>query len=339
MSNDPHNPFETFTPITVKVSNFTDYYQAVGEMGGYLAAPFLQDVQDVMENARNGLQHISYGTDNLPMSFLEGAQVALALEQNLAYFQAFYSDLVTGLTCIADAAEVVGNLYHNTDIISSTLADFGPAQSDLLGSQATVDNVDWAFADYGAATPTMDAWVHTAKDGAVADGAGGPSGPMSASGDISKATGYSHDQSPDGRYQVQTYTFPDGSRMQVFREPDGTQVIMYGPDGKVIGGNSDLTTDNPDGTYTVTRTQQTGNDQSGTRVTVEITYNTDGSETINTQTSYWDPTLKEQGNPDTVSSADHPAVTTDDIQHIAAPQGPTRPPGDYQGPVQQEING
>ena len=327
---DGHDPFAPMQPITTHIDTFGEYSSNLAAIAGEAAAPFLKAVGDMAE-----LPEAAFGKTLVPGDLAvepvrEGAYVQFELAQNLNALRQLFSDACSGIGCIADAAQVVANMYEQTDNVSSMV--FGMLGIDPLASPASATNVDWAFADPWATAPTnVPSWL---TNGTVAEAQTKAQAnlPMSATGDLSKATKVEAYPSDPG-HVFDVYTFPDGSKLEVTRTIDGTFVSAYDQNGNLISHTGDQTQYDASGQRRVTTVRMNGDENQGTRVTTVAVLNTDGSETITTTTEIW-------GNGITSNDGHTPATLDHTAWHetvvtIEPGSGPPTDGTHRMGPVEQ----
>lgn len=241
-------------------------------------------------------------------TIFEIANMANQCSQNASQFRQFVSDLTTGCSNIANAAQVIADSYAGTD----------------LNSAATLDAVDFAFGDAGAPRPSGLPSQVSGKTQLDTEIQAGAQQPLATSADPNDpgATAVSHSENREG---YTTYTYADGSSIVV--APNG-DVSTYGAPDKngvmpTISSTTTWTTTNSDKSTTTTSlqtTQTTGADGK----TKEVTQQT-------TETTEPDGTVHVTIDPDT--SSDKDTVITQDV--APPPDAPTKSSDD---PVTRDLN-
>jgi hypothetical protein len=268
-----------YAPVNVPVTSFSGYSMSVSLLGVSSEGYLQQALAQVGTDALNGFQGV-HGPYANPAAgaFPEGQIMYFFVNQRFKDHQAFLNDLRTGLTCIGDAAQVIGNLYHNTDETSA-----GPFSTPTLDSQADVNAVNFAFAAPGATTPAgTQSWAYSG--GTYQDqNAGGSYGPMSADPTATPVRVQTY-----GEAGGTTEYFSDGSYRVVRQTLDGDVVTYYDAKGNAMGSTGKGETLNPDGTLgSQTQTQTWGDATTGGSQKTVITYNANGSVTVTTTTNSW----------------------------------------------------
>jgi hypothetical protein len=307
-----------YQPVNAPVTSFFSYYMNVSLIGPQAEGPFEQAIGQVPQLAINGFSGASgYYANPRAGTFAEGAIMRFFVEQRLADHQAFFKDLSTGLMCIADAANVIGNLYHNTDATSAIGLGSG---TQMLDSQAGVDAVNFAFANPGATAPAgTQSWAYSG--GTVANQNTGLTGPMSSDPTATPTRVFT-----GGEHGGTILYFSDGSTRTVRETADGIVVTTYDAKGNAISSNNNAESLNPDGTLqSQTQTQTAGDAKNGSSQTTTVTYNTDGSVTITTTTDAW--YTDAQGK--LVHPTGYPQTDVQTVQENPSGQG-----SHYVGPLQ-----
>lgn len=237
----------------------------------------------------------------------EIANMANQCSLNASQFRQFVTDLQTGCSNIANAAQVIADAYSGTD----------------LNSAATLDAVDFAFGDAGAPRPSGLPSRVSGKTQLDTEVQTGGQQPLATSADPNDpgATAVSHSENREG---YTTYTYADGSSIVV--APNG-DVSTYGaPDknGMLPTINSTTTWTTTNNGYTTTTSTQTTQATDADGKTKEVTQET-------TETTDPDGTVHITIDPDT--STDKDTVITQDVAPPA--DTPTKHSND---PVTRDLN-
>ena len=266
----------SYQPVQVDVSDLFSYYQTMSMDVGLKVA---SDVSPVMlpmpEMVSNGLLGQGSKNTNIVGNLPEATNIANIVSGYQNQFQQFLADVSKGITCIANAAAVIGEMYRNGDAENS----------------ANLNDVMFAFADPGATKPSGFPAGANTKTLADQQAAAGASNQPQALGDESQATQVINPVSG-----VTIYLFADGSSKQIVTTTiDGkttsttsiysggnvlstqTQETYTDSKGNTVRTISQSPGDNPKAVGTSTTTMST--DKSGTTTITTSTVTKDGTKT------------------------------------------------------------
>jgi hypothetical protein len=266
-SGAPSDAYQSFaTDVSVKVTDLVSYFWEMQSLQGQVRLNSMQALAPMQEMIAQGL---STPMDNniLP----EAVYAAQMLTDRLSDFENFFNDVGNGIRDMGSAAAVIGEMYQNAD-------------SD---SAATIDAVDFAFADPTASAPPRFRKVTTWSEADMAA--------MRASGGMAMASTDAYDNMakvestgdewlrlgyPDGSSKeivsyVQTPTAPGQSTAFV------TTTTVYGSDGNLLSATttSQYTTDNGAGQVR-SQTVTEGDSRNGQSSTTTTSTAADGTVTV-----------------------------------------------------------
>jgi hypothetical protein len=275
----------SYQPVQVDVTSLFDYYnQMTMQVGLRVASDVSPAMLPMAGMVSNGLLGQGSKNVNIVGNLPEATNIANILTGYQSQFQQFLGDVSKGITCIANAAAVIGEMYRNGDAENS----------------ANLNDVMFAFADPGATKPKDFPAGANTKTIADQEAANGTSNQPQALGDESSATQVINPVSG-----VTIYFFADGSSKQITTTTiDGkttTTTSIYA-NGAVVSTQTQATYKDSQGNTVRTISQSPGDNPKavGTSTTT-MTTDKNGTTTIQTSTVGADGKTKDSA-PTTVSS-------------------------------------
>ncbi len=292
------SPLDGGPEISVDLPNLVDYYMKMMGLSTSVLGEFAKTVQNMTEFSRSGL--MAQGKDGVSQ-LPEAAYMANLLDGRVDVFRQFFSDVETGLRSIGGAAVIVAEMYGTTD----------------KDSAANIDAIDFAFGDlskrpahfrYGTQTSSDLAWQQQQASGANSMALSAPDN--LAVSTVHPAPGVSVLTFADGSKRVVQTTSS--------KNPDApfdtnTTTTYYAPpaagktQGAVISSQSKTVSHGYDGSTTTTLVDDNGDAKNGSTNTHTTTNNPDGSVTVSnsTETRTDGKTAVKTSDPVTVPAGDH----------------------------------